>query len=83
MPGLRLTVKQVQRLCGVEPTICHAALEALVEARFLQAKSDGTYARLTDQSAYADLVPPRKASWGSSMQASVTAANGVPQRSAR
>jgi hypothetical protein len=27
MPGLRLTVSQAQRLCGVDPAICKAILE--------------------------------------------------------
>jgi hypothetical protein len=48
MPGLQLTGKQVQRLCGVERTLCQRVLDALVEMRFLCVKSDGTYARLTD-----------------------------------
>jgi hypothetical protein len=48
MPGLRLTVDQAQRLCGVEPTLCKAVLDALVDAKFLCVKSNGTYARLTD-----------------------------------
>jgi hypothetical protein len=48
MPGLRLTPGQVQRLCGVEPTICETVLDALVDAKFLRANLDGTYGRLTD-----------------------------------
>jgi hypothetical protein len=48
MPGLRLTVAQAQRLCGVEPLVCKAVLDALVDAKFLCVKADGTYARLTD-----------------------------------
>jgi hypothetical protein len=48
MPGLCLTAPQVQRLCGVELTLCHAVLESLVDAKFLHVKSDGTYQRLTD-----------------------------------
>jgi hypothetical protein len=48
MPGLRLTAKQVERLCGVEQTICQAVLNALVEVEFLRLNSDGTYARLVD-----------------------------------
>ena len=48
MPGLRLTREQVQRLCGVEPLMCSAVLTALVDAKFLCANSDGTFARLTD-----------------------------------
>jgi hypothetical protein len=48
MPGLRLTAEQVHRLCGVEKKTCRAALDALVDEKFLCAKSDGTFARLTD-----------------------------------
>jgi hypothetical protein len=48
MPGLRLKVEQVQRLCGVEHVICRAVLDALVEAGVLCVKPDGAYARLTD-----------------------------------
>jgi hypothetical protein len=35
MPGLRLTKTQVQRLCGVEHTVCQPVLDALVDTRFL------------------------------------------------
>ena len=48
MPGLRLKARQVQRLCGIEPTMCQQVLDCLVNERFLCAKSDGHYARLTD-----------------------------------
>lgn len=46
MPGLRLTVDQAQRLCGVDRTPCQMALDALVEAGFLCVRPDGVYARL-------------------------------------
>ena len=48
MPGLRLTVEQVRRLCGVERTMCTVVLDSLVEAKFLSVKSDGAYTRLSD-----------------------------------
>ncbi|MBI4485876.1 MAG: hypothetical protein HY655_07690 [Acidobacteria bacterium] len=48
MPGLRLTLEQAQRLCGVERTVCKQILDALVEGGFLYVKADGMYARLTD-----------------------------------
>ena len=48
MPGLRLTADQVQRLCGIEPTLCRQGLDALVETRFLCVKADGTYGRLAE-----------------------------------
>ena len=50
MPGMRLTVEQVQRLCGVEGSVCRIVLDSLVEAKFLCVHPDGTYARLTDGS---------------------------------
>ena len=48
MPGLRLRAEQVQRLCGIERTMCQIVLDTLVETNFLSMKSDGTYARLMD-----------------------------------
>src|SRR5450759_2086869 len=63
MPGLRLTPGQVQRLCGIERTLCQLVLDSLVDARFLCVSSDGHYARLTDgkiarpRRAHADLRP--------------------------
>jgi hypothetical protein len=70
MPGLRLTREQVERLCGVEHTVCQMVLDALVEAKFLCVKADGAYGRLTDgvhsrpRAAKADLrsVPRAEAS---------------------
>jgi hypothetical protein len=47
MPGLRLKPDQVQRLCGVERTMCQMVLDALVDEQFLCVRSDGHYARLT------------------------------------
>jgi len=48
MPGLKLTVEQVHRLCGVERRLCSAVLDELVLEKFLCVKPDGSYARLTD-----------------------------------
>ena len=48
MPGLRLTLEQAQRLCGVERTLCKSLLDALVDARFLCVKPGGEYARTWD-----------------------------------
>ena len=58
MPGLRLTMAQAQRLCGVERTLCQRVLGTLVETGFLCVKKDGTYARVTDG---ADSPRPRPA----------------------
>ena len=46
MPGLRLTVDQVQRLCGVDGAVCRVVLEDLVRAKFLHQQGDGSYARV-------------------------------------
>jgi CheY-like chemotaxis protein len=46
MPGLHLRLEQVQRLCGIERTVCQMVLDSLVDARFLSVKSDGHYALL-------------------------------------
>ena len=43
MPGMRLKLEQVQRLCGIEQPLCKLALEALVEAKFLRLGSEGAY----------------------------------------
>jgi hypothetical protein len=48
MPGMRLTTQQVQRLCGIESTLCKTVLDSLVEERFLSVKPDGSYGRLTE-----------------------------------
>ena len=48
MPALRLTRAQVERLFGVERTVCQMALDALVDEQFLCEKTDGQYARVTD-----------------------------------
>jgi hypothetical protein len=48
MPGLRLTLQQAQRLWGVERTACEMMLAALVEAKFLCVRPDGSYARVSD-----------------------------------
>ena len=48
MPGLRLTVRQAKRLCGVDHGLCEAVLDALVDLKFLARHRDGSYSRLTD-----------------------------------
>jgi hypothetical protein len=48
MPGLRLKADQVQRLCGIERSMCQMVLDTLVDAKFLCVKTDGQYARLTE-----------------------------------
>ena len=48
MPGMSLKAEQVQRLCGLEGTVCKAMLDALVEANFLCLRPDGGYSRLIE-----------------------------------
>jgi hypothetical protein len=48
MPGLRLTLEQAQRLCGVEEELCQQVLDTLVDTKFLCVKPNGSYARLSD-----------------------------------
>ena len=48
MPGLRLKPAQVQRLCGLERTMCQLVLDSLLESNFLCLKPDGAYARATE-----------------------------------
>lgn len=48
MPGLRLTLEQAQRLCGLERALCKMVLDALVDERFLCVKSREVYARVSD-----------------------------------
>jgi hypothetical protein len=48
MPGMRLTPQQLQRLCGIGPSLCYAVLESMVESQFLAVRPDGTYVRASD-----------------------------------
>jgi hypothetical protein len=48
MPGWCLTLEQMQRLDSVERTLCKRVLDALVDAKLLCVKSDGSYARFTN-----------------------------------
>jgi len=45
MPGLRLTVRQAQRLMGLEPCACEQAIESLLAVKFLRRLPDGTFVR--------------------------------------
>ena len=57
MPGMRLTMQQAQRLCGIEQTLCQIVLDSLVGEKFLCVKSDGSYGRFTER----DIPAPRSA----------------------
>ena len=48
MPGMRLTGAQMQRLCGIDESMCALILDSLVKTNFLCLKPDGTYMRLTE-----------------------------------
>ena len=50
MPGMRLTPAQVERLSGVDVSICALVLDDLVRAQFLHKTLDGSYARGSDGS---------------------------------
>ena len=45
MPGLNLRRDQARRLWGLDDTTCGQLLDALVESRFLQRRTDGRYVR--------------------------------------
>jgi hypothetical protein len=47
MPGLRLTAKQAERLCGLREDECEKALRTLVDREFLALGPDSTYCRRT------------------------------------
>ena len=48
MPGLQLTIDQVQRLCGIDRRVCRTVLDGLVAELFLCVKPNGAYARAWD-----------------------------------
>lgn len=50
MPGLRLTPAQAQRLWGLDATAAQSVIEALVDARFLRRRPDGTFVRADSDS---------------------------------
>ena len=45
VPGLHLTKPEAQELWDLEPWVCDALLNALVDAGFLRRTSDDTYVR--------------------------------------
>ena len=46
MPGLCLTAAQAQRLWGLDQNLCDQLLEALVDAKFLSKRRDGSFIRV-------------------------------------
>ena len=49
MPDLCLTPSQAQRLLALGDGVCHAALERLVEHKFLAHSAAGSYIRATSR----------------------------------
>ena len=47
MPGLCLTIHQVQRLWGLEPRPCEALLQSLIDSRFLRRNDRGLFVLCT------------------------------------
>ena len=45
LPGLRLTLEQIERLMNVDAATCESVLAAMVELGLLRKAADGTYAR--------------------------------------
>lgn len=56
MPGMKLTIEQIRRLCGIDPAMCRPVLDVPVNMRFLLLNADGTYVRLTEGGTS---LPPR------------------------
>jgi hypothetical protein len=48
MPGLRLTLKQAQRLWGLDEPACSKVLDSLVDAKFLQRTDFDMYSRASE-----------------------------------
>jgi hypothetical protein len=47
MPGMQLTLEQVERLSGIESAICKTVLDDLVRAGFLCISANGSYGRVS------------------------------------
>lgn len=45
MPGLKLTLAQIARLCGLSKDVCEPAVSLLVHRGFLAARADGSFMR--------------------------------------
>jgi hypothetical protein len=46
MPGLRLTIRQAERLWQLEPSACAHVIEMLVQSAFLRRTSGGMVTRI-------------------------------------
>jgi len=45
MPGMRLTQRQMERLCGISPQHTDEILTRLLKEKFLRRHPDGTFGR--------------------------------------
>ena len=60
MPGLRLTLEQARRLCGVDRALCQVVLDALVEEDFLCVRAGGVYTRVADGADHSRAQPGKE-----------------------
>jgi|tagenome__1003787_1003787.scaffolds.fasta_scaffold20961006_3 hypothetical protein len=60
MPDLKLTIAQVQRLCGLRPEVCEAAVRVLVANGFLRTAPNGALLRrtATNRTQFSAAQPP-------------------------
>ena len=77
--GPVLDADQMQRLCGMEPTLCRLVIDWLVDAQFLCLSRTVPYARLTD----GKTSRPRAAKAGLQPNSSGTKGRGRRRREAR
>jgi hypothetical protein len=47
-PGVRISTADMSRLSGVDATICDVILQTLEDARFIQRRPDGRFARASE-----------------------------------
>jgi DNA-binding GntR family transcriptional regulator len=50
MPGMRLSLEQVRRLCGIDRSVCQSALADLVKSGVLVVATDGAFLRASERS---------------------------------
>ncbi len=48
MPGLKLTLRQAERLWGLDSATCEALVESLTESKFLARTREGAIVRRTE-----------------------------------
>jgi hypothetical protein len=77
---MKLKLEEVQRLCGIDGSMCKAALDALIDAKFLGVRSDGCYVRLAEAPSGRAGVADRAAADNLSVRASPARRNIVGSR---